>query len=633
MTKGKWSFWLRYGLALLAFGLTVALSIALNRYEIKLNLTIPIVLALVVTSWYGGRGPGLLLGVLFQVTTILYTTVPPGALPQMIFLWFSVFSLYVFLAVLISGQRRAQDRLRRQGELLRVTLSSIGDAVIATDIGGKITFMNAAAEKLTGWEAAEAKDRPLADAFRVVNETTREKVENPFDKIRNTGATVAIANHTLLIAKDGREVPIDDSGAPIRDTKGNVIGAIIVFHDVTKRRETERERARLLESETAARLAAERANRQKDDFLATVSHELRTPLNAILGWAAILRREPGSEAAVARAVEVIERNAKTRNELINDILDVSAIVSDRLKIEPVRIDLAAVIGEAGRSLEHAAAAKSIELTARTKAGDVPVMGDAARLRQIFANLISNAVKFTPDGGSVDVSISVDGDEAVVEVRDSGDGIAPEFLTQVFDRFRQIDSSMKRLYGGLGLGLAIVRHLVELHGGNVEADSAGPGLGSVFTVRLPLAAPGVPATAGNGAGRGPDLRGVRVLVVDDHRDSLDLACLSLSRFGAEPQAAESAEEAMRIIERWRPNVILSDLGMPGMDGFDFIARIRSLGNGMANVPAAAVSAYTRDEDRARALAAGYQRHISKPADPADLAAAVAELAASPPVAAA
>ena len=415
--------------------------------------------------------------------------------------------------------------------------------------------------------------------------------------------------------------------------------AIALF--ASSRRRAELEREQLLRREQAARTEAEEANRLKDDFLATVSHELRTPLNAILGWASLLSRRTVDDQTVRAAAAVIERNARGQAEIINDILDVSRIVTGKLRIEPQTITLAPLIQMAIDTVHPAAAAKSSNITSALDAGAGAVLGDPDRLQQVVWNLLSNAIKFTPAGGQIGVQLRRDGAHAEIEVSDSGIGIDGPFLPYVFDRFRQADSSTTRTHGGLGLGLAIVRHLVELHGGTVTADSSGAGKGATFTVRLPLASvreatadpakaslrqDGVALITDETMASAADLGGLRVLVVDDDPDTREILIVVLSQHGAEVHAAGSTDEGLGVFREWKPNVLISDLGMPGEDGFAFIERVRRLApEEGGNVPAAALTAYARDEDSERARSAGYQVHIPKPVDPARLATVVAGLA--------
>jgi PAS domain S-box-containing protein len=475
----------RFGLPLLGFALIFLLSDLFKRvFSVGFDLTILIIALLIATAWYLGRNPGLFIAVVFEATLIYFSTAPYTG--RSVFITINRLVLFISLVLFASSRRQAEKKLREQRELLEITLKSIGDAVIAADLDGRISFINPVAEDLTGWKSSEMTGKPLAEVFKVVNETTRETVESPFTRVVREGAIVGLANHTLLVAKNGAEIPIEDSGAPIRDADGKTIGVIIVFHDVSERRQAEREREKLLASEQAARREAELAARLKDEFLATVSHELRTPLSAILGWAVMLRSSRLDESETKKAFDVIERNARVQGEIIGDLLDISQIVTGKLSVEREQVPMLPVLKKAVESLQTSAKAKSIALTAAFADENPIVIGDAERLRQIVWNLISNAVKFTPDGGAVEIRTMRRDAFLEITVSDSGIGIDADFLPFIFDQFRQGDASPTRSHGGLGLGLSIVRHLVKIHGGDVSAESEGAGKGAVFTVRLPLA---------------------------------------------------------------------------------------------------------------------------------------------------
>ncbi|MEO8521100.1 MAG: response regulator [Acidobacteriota bacterium] len=402
--------------------------------------------------------------------------------------------------------------------------------------------------------------------------------------------------------------------------------------EIAERVRIERERLVLLERERAARAHAESVNRMKDEFLATLSHELRTPLNAILGWAHLLATGKTDPSTSGRAVTVIRNNALAQSQLIEDILDVSRIISGKLRLTMARVQLREVIEAALDSVGPAVDAKQITVD-RQLADIDPIAGDRDRLQQVFWNLLSNAVKFTPRDGHVVVRLERRGDDAMVSVIDSGIGIAGEFLPYVFDRFTQADASATRRHGGIGLGMAIVRHLVELHGGTVAAESQGENLGSTFTAFLPITAPSAAERAGAEAvdrekdeGEAEVLQGIAVLVVDDDADSRSLLSALLQERGATVEAAASAAEALEIFHARRPDVLISDIAMPGRDGYDLIRAVRDLPAAEGGeTPAMALTAYVRDEDVSRALAAGFHLHIRKPVAVADLIRGVAELA--------
>ncbi|HUG53860.1 MAG TPA: ATP-binding protein [Vicinamibacteria bacterium] len=408
---------------------------------------------------------------------------------------------------------------------------------------------------------------------------------------------------------------------------GTFLGVGSQVGQFMERMRIERERQTLLESERAARRDAEAANRAKDEFLATLSHELRTPLNAIVGWAHLLRTGQLDPGQTARAVEVIDRNAKAQSQIVADVLDVSRIVMGKLRLEVRPVELSAVVQEALETLRPAAAAKELDVTLDVGAGG-KVSGDPDRLQQIVWNLVANAIKFTPAGGQIRVRLERLQGHLDVVVEDSGVGIRPDFLPHVFERFRQSDSSSTRAHGGLGLGLALVRHLVELHGGSVSATSRGEGQGSTFIVSLPLR-----FSAEGSEVEEPlpvDLDGLSVLVVDDDGEARELVATALRRAGAQVRTAATASEALADMARHPPAVIVSDLEMPGEDGYQLIRRIRALDPARGGtIPAAALTAHVGPEEVRRALEAGFQWHMAKPAAPDEIARAVAALARSLP----
>ncbi|AKF03653.1 response regulator [Sandaracinus amylolyticus] len=392
--------------------------------------------------------------------------------------------------------------------------------------------------------------------------------------------------------------------------------------------------ARLYAQAQSDRKRAEDANRGKDEFLATVSHELRTPLNAILGWARMLREGTIGPEKQRRAIEIIERNARVQTQLIEDLLDVSRIVSGKLRLSPAPIDPASVVEMAVEAIRPQAEARGVRIAAEVPSEIGEVLGDADRLQQVVWNLLTNAVKFTPTQGRVDVRLRALPGEVEIVVRDTGAGIPREFLPHVFDRFRQADAGKARAHGGLGLGLTIVRHIVELHGGSIVADSDGEGRGATFTVRLPASVragtrPQVVAVARPSLAptlrEGPRLRGVRVLVVDDEMDARELLVSAFHELEASVTIAASADEALRVVRDARPHVLVSDIGMPGEDGYSLIRKVRAIEQELGmRVPAIALTAYAAIEDRTKALSEGFDRHVAKPVEPSELAVVIAEL---------
>ena len=411
---------------------------------------------------------------------------------------------------------------------------------------------------------------------------------------------------------------------------------LALVHDISERKYTEAERERLLGQEKQARAEAEAANRAKDEFLAIVSHELRAPLNAMLGWAKILRTQKVDEETLAHATEVIERSARAQSKLIEDLLDTTRIVRGKLRLEVQPVNLTTVIEAAVDVIRPAAAAKSITVNVALDAQTDVITGDPERLQQVVWNLLSNAVKFTPSGGRIEVHLERADPHMRIRVSDTGQGISAKLLPLVFDRFHQANTSGARRHSGLGLGLSLVRHLVELHGGTVFAESAGEGQGATFTVNLPLRAirppeinPALSSARDSTPDFAPSLGGLWALVVDDEADARDLITTLLQQYGARVTTVASAEEALAVLmsseTKSPPDILVSDIGMPNEDGYALIRRVRELEqqNG-GRIPAVALTAYGRAGDRIRALSAGFQMHVAKPVEPAELALVIASL---------
>jgi PAS domain S-box-containing protein len=436
------------------------------------------------------------------------------------------------------------------------------------------------------------------------------------------------------VRKNGTRVPVLLRIASLEE---NDVKYVCFVQDLTRQKEAERERSALLGSERAARGEAERAGRTKDEFLATLSHELRTPLNAILGWSQVMRRGKMSAEDLKEGLDVIERNARAQTKLIEDLLDMSRIISGKVRLDVQTVEPMAFVEAAIETMRPAAEAKEIKLEKLLDPTAGPIAGDPNRLQQVVWNLIANAVKFTPTGGKVQILLEKVDSQVLISVADTGIGIAPQSLAHVFERFRQADASTTRKYGGLGLGLAIVKHLVELHGGGVAAESQGEGHGTTFTVRLPitisrrkldegeLRQPPVPA-ANLSPYKTTDLSALKLVVVDDHADARDLIKRVLEECGAEVLVAVSAAEALLLVERHKPDVLISDIGMPDVDGYELLRRVRTLGAARGGrVPAVALTAFARSQDRTRALHAGYLAHLAKPVEPSELIATVATVA--------
>jgi PAS domain S-box-containing protein len=756
---------------------------------------------IVLCAYNGGLRQGLLATALsaliaqyfFIPPTFSFANKGPHVLPRLI-TYLLTGTVISFLAEILhrarkSPQENEADAQNRGGEL-GVTLSSNGDAVIATDAERRVSFMNPIAEFLTRWKRKEALGKLLEGVFHLVNEQTRRRVEHPISKVIENGHAVKLANHSVLISMDVTEPPIDSNAAPIRDKERRLVGVLPLFRDIInrskgrqglldinrrlqaseerlrlaiqttrvviwdwlpqvnqvttsenigeiygvsaaeyaeygfgllhpedrdRRRETvqkvvdeggsyhsefriirpdtqavvwieerasaitddegrvirlvgvaaditdrknrdeeirrlnaemqarlnelntlftdrkrgETEREELLAHEQAAREEAQVANRLKDEFLATVSHELRAPLHSILGWVSLLKAGKLSHDEAARALDTIGRNARAQTKLIGDLLEVSRIITGKTSLDVRPVELASVIEAAVDTVRPTAEAKGVRLQTVLYPLPGPVSGDDQRLQQVIWNLLSNAVKFTPKGGRVQVLLRRVNSQVEIVVSDTGQGISAEFMPSVFERFKQASAGLTRRYGGLGLGLAIVRHLVELHGGTIQAESPGEGQGATFRVRLPLsitreASPVLEKPAGGSPFEcQPILDGMSVLVLDDDPEARELLSALLKGCAATVHAADSAASAREILNTDHVDVILCDIEMPGEDGFAFIRSVR-LEEKTNKIPAVALTAYAHSEDRTMALRAGFLWHLPKPVEPAELIAIVANL---------
>ena len=503
----------------------------------------------------------------------------------------------------ITGRKQAEAALAQQREWFAVTLSSIGDAVIATDEKGAVSFLNPIAESMTGWSSSEAAGRPLEEVFHIVNETTRAPAENPIARVLREGTVIGLANHTVLIARDGREICIDDSAAPIRDFRGNVVGTVMVFHDVTERRRVAAELAQ-------ARDAAEAANRAKDDFLAVLSHELRTPLTPALLATAELESSPPSDPAVLReSLALIRRNIELEARLVDDLLDVTRISRGKLRIASAPVDLHVALRDSLAMAGPLLREKHIGVASDFAAPHHLVRGDAARLAQIFSNLLTNSAKFTPESGRVTIRTENHDGTVRIEVRDTGIGIPADVLPKIFEPFRQGEIGTTRRFGGLGLGLSVAKSLVEAHGGTIEARSEGTNLGATFCITLPA----LDGTAldvevrGSSTEPAAPTRPLRVLLVEDHQDTRDVLLRLMRRWGHTVTVATSVAQARGILASQHFDLLLSDIGLPDGSGLEVVAALRE----KSDIPAVAMSGYGMESDLANARAAGFTEHLVKP----------------------
>jgi len=502
------------------------------------------------------------------------------------------------LALLGFIVRRDTAKVRASEEQLATTLRSIGDAVIATDARGLVTLMNPVAESVTGWLAADARGASLDAVFRIINEETRNTVESPVAKVLREGGIVGLANHTLLIRRDGSEVAIEDSGAPILDRSGGTIGVVLVFRDASRER--------------AAEHALLEADRRKDEFLATLAHELRNPLAPIRQAARVARAPAATESQVRWAHEVIERQVHNMARLLDDLLDVSRITRGMMEIRKELIELQAVMDAAIEIARPAIEARnhalSVECQLRTK-----VYADPLRLAQVIANLLTNAAKYTEPHGQIRLTAQCDGGELILRVSDTGIGIAAEMLPRIFEMFVQVKSVLDKSEGGLGIGLALARGLTELHGGSLEAQSAGLGSGSTFTLKLPLSQTAT-ARPSDGASDAVVQRGParRLLLADDNVDSAESLAMLLRLQGHEVEVVHDGVEAWRRLQELRPHFALLDIGMPKINGYEVARRTRAEPWG-TSIKLIALTGWGQERDRREAIEAGFDQHLVKPVD--------------------
>ncbi|MGK3967611.1 PAS domain S-box protein [Sorangium sp. So ce118] len=521
----------------------------------------------------------------------------------------------------LTERRRAEEALRRSEERFRLLVESVKDyAIFMLDPRGVITTWNRGAQELKGYSAEEILGQHFS-RFYPEHDVHAGKCDWELAVAARDGR---VTDEGWRIRKDGKRFWAYVVITALRGPGGELVGFAKVTRDLTERRQAEEERIRLAQ--------AQEANRMKDEFLATISHELRTPLNAILGWSSVLC-DSVTDPEIARAFETIRRNAQAQARIVEDVLDVSRIVTGKMHIETRPADFAAIVADALEVVRPAADAKGIELSVQGAERSLVLLGDPARLQQVVWNLLSNAVKFTERGGHVRVNLEQAGASVHLAVHDDGRGIDPAVISHVFERFWQADSSITRRFGGLGLGLSIVRHIVELHGGTVSAQSGGLNQGTSFFVTLPVRAvtplpEQEPDRRRAAAPREPTkvrLDGLRVLVVDDEPDARELISAVLSERGAEVRVASSALEAHGALATARPHVIVSDIGMTDEDGYAFIRRVRAMArDGGGATPAVALTAYTSETSQRLALEAGYDEHLAKPVNPEDLVRVVRKL---------
>ncbi len=522
------------------------------------------------------------------------------------------------------------EQAERAQFYLAAIVASAEDAIISKTLEGIISSWNVGAERVYGYTASEMVGQSI---LRIIPPELHAEEQDIQARILRGERLDHFETHR--IRKDGELIPVSLTVSPIRDRSGHIIGASKIARDIRAQKQAEEERQQALQEARKARQEAEFSNRVKDEFLATISHELRTPLTAVLGWVRMLRAAKLDNETQTKALEVIDRNVRSQAQLIEDLLDISRITMGKLRLDVRPVQPAAVIAAAVESLRFAADARQIRIQTVLDSNAGPISGDFERLQQVLWNLLSNAIKFTPKGGRVQIVLERVNSHIEIRITDTGRGIKPDFLPYIFNRFSQGEAVTTRTYGGLGMGLAIAKAIMELHGGTISASSEGEGKGATFSINIPLMPISREISLDRAHPRAgwseislecpPEVAGLKILAVDDDPDTCDMIRTALEQCGGVVQTAISAESGFDLFRAWEPEVVISDIGMPDVDGYEFIRRIREYERPLGKkVPAVALTAFARIEDRVKSLAAGYQMHIAKPVEPGELLTIVASL---------
>ena len=515
----------------------------------------------------------------------------------------------------IARRVHAERQLQEQRERLQVTLSSIGDAVISTDVAGSVTFMNPIAEAHTGYRQDECLGKPLENVFVIRNEHTGALAENPVDKVLRTGDVVGLANHTVLIRRNGDTLPIDDSAAPIRDERGRLFGVVLVFREISESRKLQHELLRQTE-------ALKEADRRKDEFLAVLAHELRNPLAPLRNGLQIARLQFPHNEKLTRTVHMMERQLLHLVRLVDDLMDVNRVSRGLIELRRATVSVRDVLIASAEAVRVDMEARRHDFRMNLCSEQVMVDGDAQRLVQVFSNLLTNSAKYSPDGSVIEFSAALEGAEIAVRVTDTGIGIPTDQLERVFEMFSQVRIHQGRAEGGLGIGLSLVRTLVKNHGGSVNVHSEGPGAGSTFTVRLPVSGLPMQAVSASSVPRhGGTARPLRVVVADDNADAAQSLRLLLEIGGHEVRTASTGREAIELVQTFEPALVFMDVGMPDLGGVEATRRIRERPEGKLMV-IVALTGWGQPRDREQTRLAGVDRHVVKPIGPDELAEIVA-----------
>ncbi|MFN0017631.1 MAG: ATP-binding protein [Pirellulaceae bacterium] len=627
MAKGYRTAPFRYGGAVLAIFFATLLRYWLDSLVEGAGLAVFFV-ALVIAAWYGGVGPFMLAFALSLASFRLFFPSPPDAAPdppaRVLIGLGAFFFVGIAAAILSESARRAKQRAQLQAEAavnqrerLRATLSCIGEAVIVADSHGQLTMMNPVAERLTGWSAEEAGGRPIEDVIRLCDELSGEVVANPFGQDFRHRIAASPVRQVVLESRDGRRLPIDYSAAPVEDQDGPSSGVVLIFRDVTQQRHAEQ--------------TLRDADRRKDEFLALLAHELRNPLAPIGNALQILEIADHDAATQTSARQTIQRQFDHLVRLVDDLLDVSRIAQGKIELRPERTSLGAVLERAIEAARPMIDHRKHELTLDVPAHPIELFVDPVRLAQVVTNLLTNAAKYMEDEGAILMSARTENDELILSVRDEGIGIPANQLSQVFDMFMQVEQGRTRSHGGLGIGLTLVKSMVQMHGGQVEAHSEGIGKGSEFKVRLQLAKLPTeePKTFDNGIRKGRQRK--NILLVDDNVEAAETLASLLRTKQYEVTTAFSGSMALALAAGLQPEVVILDLGMPGMDGYAVAERLRAA-EGAEDLVILALTGWGDAAERDRTAAAGFDYHFVKPAKLEEIEFAIASGRRNLPVAA-
>jgi len=613
LLRGLRSDWRRYALALVFVALAIALRVLLEPIMGQQSIAV-FLAAILISAWVGGVGPALLSVILLHVVHAYWFADPPGLLqPNMASIVSTTAYYLVAITVGLLSQKRTEAQRREreqqqeavsQREQMRTTLSCMADGVLVTDAHGRLTLINPTAEAMTGWRLADAKGRPWWEVFAICRGDGQGIVERPIDRVLQETRVVHDTMPLTLTSRTGKVLPIAYSAAPVQDPNGQVTGVVLVFRDESERRRTE--------------LALRNADRRKDEFLATLAHELRNPLAPISMGLELLEMSGEDRQAIHELCAMMQRQTRHMVRLVDDLMDVSRITRGKLELRRSQVELADIVRDAIEAARPLIEDAQHQLQVRLPDKQILVYADANRLTQVLTNLLNNAAKYTPRQGRIELAVEGTTTEAIVTVSDSGIGIPADKLDRVFEMFAQINNGSEFGHTGLGIGLTLVKRLIEMHGGSVEVQSAGRNLGTTFQVRLPvLPAASDPADGARDIGHvSPSAVKRRVLVVDDNADALESLSRLVNLMGNDVRQAHDGLEAIEVARTFKPDIVLMDLGMPNLNGYEAARRMREE-PWAPDVSLVATTGWGQEEDRRRTADAGFDRHLIKPIEIASL----------------